>query len=130
MQLKKIHRVIRFQQSHWLEPYISKNTKLRAAAKSEMEKEFYKIMNNSIYGKTCENQSKRSDIKLVNDPAEFKKLACKPHCQDVRIFNEQLVGVNLKKVKVMIDKPFYVGFAVLELSKLHMYKYVLYGISR
>ena len=124
MKLKKIHRVIRFQQSRWLEPYISKNTKLRAAANSEMEKEFYKLMNNSIYGKTCENQSKRSDIKLVNDPNEFKKLACKPHCQDVRIFNEQLVGVNMKKVKVMINKPFYVGFAVLELSKLHMYQYV------
>ena len=124
MKLTKIHRVIQFQQSRWLQPYIAKNTKLRASAKSEMEKEFYKLMNNSIYGKTCENQAKRSDIRLVADPTEFMKLLSKPQCQDVRMFNEFLVALNLKKVQITINKPFYVGFAVLELSKLHMYKYV------
>ena len=122
MKLSKIHRVIQFQQARWLQPYIAKNTNLRAAAKSEMEKEFFKLMNNSIYGKTCENQAKHTDIRLLTDTTEFQKLSGKPQCQGIRIFNEQLVGLNMKKVTITINKPFYVGFAVLELSKLHMFK--------
>ena len=88
-----------------------------------MEKEFFKLMNNSIYGKTCENQSKHSDIGLLTDTAEFQKLSSKPQCQGILIFNDDLVGLNMKKVMITINKPFYVVFAVLELTKLHMFKY-------
>ena len=88
-----------------------------------MEKEFYKLMNNSIYGKTCENQAKHTDIRLLTDPKQLAKLCVKPQCRDVRIFNEQLSAVNMTKIRILINKPFYVGFAVLELSKLHMYRY-------
>jgi len=80
-------------------------------------------MNNSIYGKTCENQKKRTDVRLVTDERQVRKLTEKPHCKDFRIFNEGLVGIELLKVRAMINKPFYVGFTVLELSKLHMYRF-------
>ena len=123
LKLTKIHRVIKFQQSKWLEPYIAKNRKLRSSAQNEMEKDVYKLMNNSIYGKTCENQSKRTEIKLVNNPTDSKKFSEMPQCSDIKIFNKRLVAVNLKKTSVLINKPFYVGFAVLELSKLHMFKF-------
>ena len=89
-----------------------------------MENEFYKLMNNSLYVKTCENQAKRSDIRLLAHPTEFMKLLSKPQCEDVRMFNEFLVALNLNKVEITFNKPFYVGFSVLKLSKLHMYKYV------
>ena len=85
-----------------------------------MEKDFHKLMNNAVYGKTCENQRKRTDIHLVGDRAKAEKLAFKPHCIDVRVFDEQLLGIELRKVKLLLNKPSYVGFAVLELSKLLM----------
>ena len=119
-----MHRVLAFTQSRWLQPYIEKNTALRSVAKNEFEKEFFKLMNNSIYGKTCENQKKRTDIKLVTTEQKCKKLTEKPHCLGFRIFDETLAGVEMQKLRTMIDKPFYVGFCVLELSKLHMYRYV------
>ena len=122
LKLVKVHRALRFKQSRWLSPYIEKNSTLRASAKNDFEKEFFKLMNNSIYGKTCENQKKRTDIRLVTTEKKCKKLVEKPHCLGFRIFEEHLVGIELRKQKVLIDKPFYVGFSVLELSKLHMYR--------
>jgi len=123
MQLVKIHRIIEFEQSPWMAPYIQLNTDLRAAATNDADKDFHKLMNNSVYGKTCENLRKRSDIRLVADAHEAEKLIEKPHCLDVRIFDQNLIGVELKKVKVLVNKPSYVGFAVLELSKLLMWQY-------
>ena len=126
MKLSKIYRVIRFNQAPWLKPYIEKNSTLRAAAKNDFEKDFFKLMNNAIYGKTCENLKKRTDVRLVNDAKKLKRLVVKPQLLNTRIFNQgkDLVGVELRKTKIMIDKPFYVGFSVLELSKLHMYRYI------
>ena len=123
LHLTKVHRVIKFNQSRWMEPYISMNTQMRANAHNDMEKDFHKLMNNAVYGKTCENQRKRSDIRLVNDRLEAEKLCSKPHLLDVRRFTDNLIGVELKKVKLLLAKPSYVGFAVLELSKLHMMRY-------
>ena len=125
MVLGKIHRVIRFNQSRWLASYIDKNSRLRIAATNDFEKDFFKLMNNVIYGKTCENQRKRTDIRLVTDRKLAVKLACKPHCLDVRTFGENVLGIQLKKVHLEINKPFYVGFSVLDLSKLHMYRYAV-----
>ena len=123
MRLTKVHRVLAFRQSRWLAPYILKNSQLRAASTNEFEKDFFKLMNNSIYGKTCENQKKRSDIKLVTTEKKRKKLIEKPHCMNFKIFDENLVAIEMRKVTALINKPFYVGFSVLELSKLHMYRY-------
>ena len=123
MKLTKIHRVIRFHQAKWLEPYIEKNSTLRAAAKNDFEKNFYKLMNNSVYGKTTENVLNRKDIRLENDRAKAKKLIDKPHCTGFRIFTPDIAAVSLQKLTSKIDKPTYVGFAVLEYAKLLMYEF-------
>jgi hypothetical protein len=96
---------------------------LRAASTHEFEKKFYKGMNNSCYGKTCENQQKRTDIKLVTDEAKAMQFLSMPHLLGFRVFNNDLAAINLMKPRCMINRPFYVGFTVLELSKLHMYKF-------
>ena len=123
MRLKKVHRVICYQQSSWLAKYINLNQQLRAAANNEFEKDFFKLMNNSVYGKTCENLKKRTDIKLVTSEEKQRKLTNKPQCLAYKIFKEDLAAVQLRKAKVLVNKPFYVGFTVLELSKLLMYRF-------
>jgi hypothetical protein len=123
LQLTKVHRAIRFKQSRWLQPYVQTNTELRAKSKDPVETRLRKDMNNSIYGKTCENLTKRSDIKLINSQKQCQKLINKPHCRRFKIFAPNLAAIELQKLKCMINKPTYVGFAVLELSKLLMYKF-------
>ena len=124
MKLTKVHCAIRFEQSAWMARYILKNQGLRMNAQNEFETEFFKLMNNAVFGKTCENQKKRTDIKLLNDAQKFHKLAHKPNFMDCRIFSRDICGVELQKTRLWINKPFYVGFTVLELAKLHMYQYV------
>ena len=80
-------------------------------------------MNNSPYGKTIENAARRSDIRLLNDPEEARKLAEKPHCVDFRVFNQDLIGIEMRKCRHFINKPFHHGFCVLEWSKYKMYTF-------
>ena len=80
-------------------------------------------MINAVYGKTCENQRTWIDVHLSNDRQKAAKLVNKPHCLDVRMFHENLLGVEMQKVKLLLTKPSYLGFVVLELSKIHMLKY-------
>ena len=80
-------------------------------------------MNNAPYGKTIENVAKRSDIRLVTEEDKALQLAEKPHCLDFRIFEENLIGVEMRKLRHVINKPFQHGFCVLEWSKLKMYTF-------
>ena len=123
LKLKKIHRALEFSQSNWLEKYISFNTKMRSQAKNSFEKDFFKLMNNSVFGKTMENLRKRCNIKLVSDPQEMVKLASWPTYLSHKIFHENLVAVNIKPVKIKLDKPSYVGMCILDLSKTLMYDF-------
>ena len=129
MKLKKIHRVLQFKQEAWLKPYIEKNTILRAAAVNGFEKDFFKLMNNSVFGKTMEDVRRRIDIKLMTDPAKFKTHASKVNYKRSVMFindedkEEYFVGLEAQRTSVKLDKPIYTGFAVLELSKLHMYNF-------
>ena len=120
MKLKKIHKGIKFVESEWLKPYIDMNTKLRAKAKNNFEKDFFKLMNNSVFGKTMENIRNRVDVKLVNTQEKLRKLVAKPNYKNQNIFSENLVSVHMKKVKLTMNKPVYLGMCILDLSKTIM----------
>ena len=117
MKLTKIHRVLSFQQSPWLRSYISFNTERRKQAKYDFEKDFYKLMNNAVFGKTMENLRKRVKIELVNSQKRAMKLSVKSSFHEFRISNEHLVGVNMKIEKLYLNCPIYVGFSILDISK-------------
>ena len=106
-----------------MKPYVNLCSNLRAHATNDFERDFFKIMENSVYGKTVEIQSKRSDIRTVQSRAQCKKLTEKPQCLNFRIFSEHLAAVQSKKASCMINKPFYVGFSVLDISKVWMYRF-------
>ena len=121
--LEKIHRVIEFKQSAWMKEYIDFNTKLRTAAKNDFEKDFYKLMNNSEFGKTMENIRKHRNIKLVNNKEEYLRNVMKPNFKSGTLLGPDLMGCEMGKVKVVMNKPVYLGQAILDLSKIVMYKF-------
>ena len=123
LKLTHIHRGIKFKESPWLEKYISLNTKLRTEAKNEFEKDFFKLMNNSVFGKTMENIRNRVVINLVNDKKQAEKLSAKPNFKHCNIFSEDLVAIHMKKTKLDFDKPVYLGMCILDLSKTLMYDF-------
>ena len=123
LKLTKIHRVLEFNQSPWLKQYIDFNTKKRMDAKSGFEKDFFKLMNNSVYGKTMENIRKRVDVRLVTDHKKLLKMASKPTFVSSKIFNEDLVAVHKIKETLTLNRPAYVGMCILDLSKTLMYEF-------
>ena len=124
MKLKKIHRGIKFIESYWMKPYIEKNTNLRAKAINSFEKDFYKLMNNSVFGKTMENIRNRVDVRLVNNVERARKLAAKPNLRSPpKIFSENLISIHLKKIRLTMNKPIYLGMCILDLSKTLMYDF-------
>ena len=123
LKLKKIHRGIKFIESEWMKPYIEMNTNLRTKAKNNFEKDFFKLMNNSVFGKTMENIRNRVDVKLVNTKEKFKKLSAKPNFKSHKIFSENLVSVHMKKTSLTMNKPVYLGMCILHLSKTIMYDF-------
>ena len=96
-------------ESPWLKKYIDLNTGLRAKATNNFEKDFFKLMNNSVFGKTMENIRNRVDIKLVTNEKAAKKLISKPNFYHRTIFTENLIVVHMKKTKVYYNKPIYLG---------------------
>ena len=100
--LEKIHRVIEFNQSAWLKPYIDFNTELRKKTKNDFEKEFFKLMNNSVFGKTMENIRKHKDIKLVTNKKMYLRTVMKPNFKSGILFGENLLGCEMGKIKVVM----------------------------
>ena len=127
VELKKIHRGIKFIECDFLKPYIDMNTNLRTEAKNDFEKDFFKLMNNSVFGKTMENIRNRVNIKLVDTGEQFKKLTAKPNYESRKILNdnnnESLVSVHMKKTSLTMNKPVYLGMSILDLSKTLMYDF-------
>ena len=123
LQVSKIHRVLEFNQSPWLKQYIDFNTEKRKNAKNDFEKDFFKLMNNSVFGKTMENIRKRVDVRLVTDENKLLKLASKPTYVSSKIFNENLVAVHKIKETLTLNRPAYVGMCILDLSKTLMYDF-------
>ena len=123
MKLKKIHRVLEFNQSKWLKQYIDFNTQKRTNAKNAFEKDFFKLMNYSVYGKTMENLRKRVDVRLITDEKKLIKWVSKPTYVSSKIFNKNLVAVHKVKEVLTLNRPAYVGMCILELSKTLMYDF-------
>jgi hypothetical protein len=123
LKVKKIHRALQFNQSPWLAEYIGFNTKMRTVAKNDFEKNFFKLMNNSVFEKTMENLRKRVDVRLVSDEDKLKKLTSSPTFTSLKIFNEDLVAVKKIKEVLILNKPAHVGMCILELSKTLMYDF-------
>ena len=125
MKVKKVHRILEFNEKPWMEPYICLNTELHKKAKSAFEKDFYKLMNNSVFGKTMENLRKRVDIKLVRtdgtENEKIRKIIAKPNFNRRVKFSDELPAIHVNKTKLTLNKPIYVGFSVLDLSKHLMY---------
>lgn len=131
--LRKIHRVITFKQSPYLKQYIELNTQLRQKAKSTFEQDFFKLLNNSVFGKTLENTEKRVTVHLVNQWSDktnktnkttsAERLIANPYFHSSTILTENLVAIQMKPDQIILDKPIYIGFTVLDLSKSHMYNF-------
>ena len=115
---EKIHRAIEFKQSAWMREYIDFNMRLRTAAKNDFERDFYKLMNNSVFGKTMENIRKHRNIKLVNNKEEYLKNVMKPNFKSGTLLSS--MGCEMGKVRVVMNKPVYLGQAILDLSKTIM----------
>ena len=126
MKLVKIHRGIRYRESTFLEKYIASNTESRKAAKNEFEKDFYKLMNNSVFGKTMENVRERSKIKIVNgqNTEKLERLVAKPNYRGAFAFEDSnLVSIRMGESTVVLNKPIYLGQAILDISKALMYDF-------
>ena len=123
LKLNKIHRILEFDQSPWMKSYIDLNTFKRKEAIDDFSKDFYKLMNNSVFGKTMENIRNRVDIKLVKNEKELKKLANKPNLVTITRYSDNLIACHMQKAQIIFDKPIYVGMCILDLSKTLIYKF-------
>ena len=116
LKLKKIHRIIEFNQEAWLKPYIDMDTELKKVSKNDLKKDFFKLMNNSVFGKTMENIRKHRDIKLITTDKRRNKLVSEPNYHMINYISEDLSIIEM-------NKPIYLGLSILEISKLLMYEF-------
>ena len=125
MKLKRVHKVLEFEIECWMEPYIRMNTEFRKNAKSNFEKNFYKLMNNSVFGKTMENLRNRVDIKIVrsNETDKIRKLVASPLYSRHVMFSNDLFGIDMRKSRLLLNKPVYTGMTILDNSKILMYHF-------
>ena len=123
MKLTKIHRVLKFQQSDWMKKYIDFNTKKRMNAANDFEKDFFKLMINSVYGKILENLRKRMNVILVNNAKDFLKYTNRPTYITHKTFGKNYAAIHEIKPVLILNKPIYIGSTVLGLSKWKMYDF-------
>ena len=123
LKLKKVHREIQFKHKAWLKIYIDMNTDLRKDAKNEFEKKFFKLMNISVFGKTMENVRNHKNIKLVTSDKRRKRLVSEPNYHSHKKFSDHLMAIEMKKTRVKMTKPLYLGMSILDISKILMYKF-------
>ena len=122
-KLAKVYRVIEFEQEAWLKKYIDFNADLRTKALNEFEKDFFKLMNNAVFGKTMENVRKHRNIKLVRNDNKRNKLVSEPNYHTMKLIDEDLAIIEMRKTRVKMNKPIYLGLSILETSKITMYEF-------
>ena len=123
LKLRKVHRVIEFEQEAWLKEYIGVNTELRKKATNDFEKNFFKLMNNAVFGKTMENVRKHRDIKLVKTDKKRNKLVSESNFHTMKLIDNNLAIIEMRKVKVQMNKPIYLGLSILDISKITIYEF-------
>ena len=123
IKLIKIHRLLKFKQSDWMKNYIDINTEKRKNAVNDFDKDFFKLMINSVYGKTMENLRKRINVRLVSNARDFLKYNSRPTYITHKSFDEDYAAIHEIKPILMFNKPIYVGFTTLDLSKWKMYEF-------
>ena len=106
-----------------MKEYIDFNTKLRTAAKNDFEKDFYKLRNNVVFKKTMEIIRKHRNIKLITNRESYLKAVMKPNFKSGVRFGENLMGCEMGKIKILMNKPVYLGQAILDLSKIVMHEF-------
>lgn len=128
--LKDIKKVMKFKQKRWLKDYIEHNTNMRAATTDENMRNFFKLMNNAVYGKTMENIFNRCKYTIFqkNDEVKLKRMVKKNKIEGISNLTENII-IGKRNEIPKFDKPVYVGFAILELSKHHMY-FILYDVIK
>ena len=133
LKLVKIHKILRFRQSRWMKTYIEFNTKLREKAKDKFETDLFKLLNNAIYGKSCENVRNYLNVKLVLSQFQAKTYLKRPLFDDFQIIDKNKAIIKMRKAIVKLNRPIILGFTILETSKCLMYQFfyevfkVMYG---
>ena len=123
MKFKKIHRILCFKQKHWLKVFTDFNTEKRRLSNDEFSKNLYKLFNNCIYDKSIENIRKRINVKLINDKIKYLKIVNKSDFVSQKIIDKHFIAIHCKRKCLPLNKPIYIGFWILELSKLLMYQF-------
>ena len=121
--LKKVYKVIQFNQKSMVKPCIDMNTELRTEAKNSFEKNFFKLTNNAVFGKAMENVRKHRDIKSVTTYKRRNQLATEPNYHTTKYFSENLLAIEMKKTKVKMNTPVYLGMSILDISETLKYEF-------
>ena len=136
LRILHVHRVLRFRQSAWLKSYIDLNTELRKKAKNKFESDTPKLMNNAVYGMSLQNVRKHIDIRIATNAQRYMKTVAKSNFSDRVWYSEDLALLHMWKIRVVLEKPIYLGMCILDLSKWLMYDFHYekmqpqYGIER
>ena len=129
LTLKKVQRVFKFNQNALLKPYNDMNRKLRQKAKNNFEKDFFRLMNSVVSGKTMENERKHRNIELVKTERGRNYLVSEPNYHITMLFTEYVLAIELRKIQILINKPVYLGLSILDLSKSVMYEFWYYYVK-
>lgn len=119
----KVYKIISSNSDYYLKDYIAFNTNKRKEAKNDFEKDFYKLLNNSVFGKTMENKRNRGNIRIIKDIKKLENALSQPTFKNIYYVGKNFIQIETHKKKVKLDTPLFLGFSILELSKLLMYKF-------
>lgn len=130
VKVTKIHRVLRFYQKPYLRKYMKLNTRLRQKATNAFTKNLCKLKNNSIFGKTLQQNRKYENIILVNNWKTAERLISQPTFHRALIFDENLIAIHMKKTQILLNQPVYIGFCVLDYAKKEVFDFHYNFIKR